>query len=50
MNKETKAVVISGLLLLIGATFIQFSFIPIGATIMGLGGFGVMFGPALVNH
>ena len=49
MNKETKAVIISASILLIGAVFLEFGFVPIAATLMGVGGLGIMFGPALVN-
>jgi len=34
MNKETKAIIISATVLLIGAIFVQFGFIPIGATLV----------------
>ncbi len=49
MNKETKIVAIGALALIIGAVFLQFNFIPIGATLMGLGGFSIILGPELVN-
>lgn len=49
MNKETKSVIVSSILLVIGAAFLEFGFVPIGAALMGVGLFGVMFGPVLVN-
>lgn len=45
MNKEIKIVSIGAILLIIGLVFLQFDFIPIGATLMGIGGFTIWFGP-----
>lgn len=49
MNKETKIVSIGAILLIIGSVFLQFDFIPIGATLIGLGGVAIWFGPLLVD-
>ncbi len=49
MNKETKIAAIGALTMIIGSVFLQFDLIPIGATLMGLGGFTIWFGPLLVD-
>lgn len=49
MNKNTKIVAIGALAMITGSAFLQFDFIPIGATLMGLGGFAIWFGPLLID-